>query len=91
MMANPSDLDRTFHFIMKRIVESGQAPHYTEIASGLEIPVEESRKALHDLMAAGIPGWLFPNTDYITSFAPFNNLPTQYRITIEGQQKWFGQ
>jgi hypothetical protein len=92
MMANPADLDRTFHFIMKRMVESGQAPHYTEIASGLGISVEEGRKALHDLMAApGIPGWLFPNTDYIASFAPFNNLPTQYRITIEGQQKWFGQ
>jgi hypothetical protein len=81
-MTNPSDLDRTFHFIMKRMVESGQAPHYTEIASGLGIP---------DLFAAGIPGWLFPNTDYIASFAPFNNLPTQYRITIERQQKWFGQ
>jgi hypothetical protein len=27
----------------------------------------------------------------ITSFAPFNNLPTQYRITVDGQQKWFGQ
>jgi hypothetical protein len=39
----------------------------------------------------GIPGWLHPHTDYIASFAPFNNLPTQYRITIEGQQKWFGQ
>ena len=91
MMTNPSDLDRTFHLIMKRMVESGQAPHYTEIASGLGIPVEEGRKALHDLFAAGIPGWLFPNTDYIASFAPFNYLPTQYRITIEGQQKWFGQ
>jgi hypothetical protein len=42
-------------------------------------------------MAAGIPGWLHPSTDYIASFAPFNNLPTQYRITIERQQKWFGQ
>ena len=92
MMTNSSDLDRTFHFIMKKMVESGQAPHYTEIASGLRISVEEGRKALHELMATpGIPGWLFPNTDYIASFAPFNNLPTQYRITIEGQQKWFGQ
>jgi hypothetical protein len=53
--------------------------------------MEEGRKALHDLFSAGIPGWLFPNTDYITSFAPFNNLPTQYWITIDGQQKWFGQ
>jgi len=91
MMTNPTDLDRTFHFIMKRMVESGQAPHYTEVASGLGISMEEGRKTLHDLFAAGIPGWLFPNTDYIASFAPFNNLPTQYRITIEGQQKWFGQ
>ncbi|MBW2204290.1 MAG: hypothetical protein JRF52_09395 [Deltaproteobacteria bacterium] len=44
-----------------------------------------------DLFSAGVPGWLFPNTDLIASFAPFNNLPTQYRITIDGHQKWFGQ
>jgi len=23
--------------------------------------------------------------------APFNNLPTQARITIDGEQKWFGR
>ena len=74
------------------MVETGQAPHYTEVASGLGISIEEGRKALHDLLTTqGIPGWLYPSTDYIASFAPFNNLPTQYRITIEGQQKWFGQ
>jgi hypothetical protein len=27
----------------------------------------------------------------VVSMAPFNNLPTQYRITIEGEQKWFAQ
>ena len=90
-MSNLSILDRTFHLIMKRMVESGQAPHYTEIAAELRIPVEEGRKVLRDLFAAGVPGWLFPDTDLITSFAPFNNLPTQYQITIDGQQKWFGQ
>ena len=91
-MTNSIGLDRTFQFIMKTMVETGQAPHYTEIASGLGISIEEGREALHDLLTTpGIPGWLFPNTDYIASFAPFNNLPTQYRITIEGQQKWFGQ
>ena len=90
-MGEPSDLDKTFHAIMKWMVETGQAPHYTEIATELGVSVEEGRKALHDLFDAGVPGWLFPNTDLITSFAPFNNLPTQYRITIDGQQKWFGQ
>jgi hypothetical protein len=85
-------LDKAYNVIMKRMVETGQAPHYTEMAAGLRVPVEQGRKALHDLMSAGIPGtWLFPETDYIGSFAPFSNLPTQYRITIDGEQKWFGQ
>ncbi len=88
---SPSQLDRTFSFILKRMVETGQAPFYTEIASELAVSVEEGRKAVHDLFAAGIPGWVFPKTSYIVSFAPFNNLPTQYRITIDGEQKWFGE
>jgi hypothetical protein len=90
-MSELSLLDKTFNIIMKRMVETGQAPHYTEIAAELGISMEEGRKALHDLFSAGVSGWLFPDTDFITSFAPFNNLPTQYRITIDGQQKWFGQ
>ena len=86
-----NQLDRTFQIIMKRMVETGQAPHYTEIAAELDVPVEEGRKALHQLFSPGFPGWLLPNTDYIGSFPPFSNLPTQYRITIGGQQKWFAQ
>ncbi len=91
-MSQPTTLDKTFHFILKRMVETGQAPFYTELASELGVSVEEGRKALHDLFSSpGMPGWLYPQTDLIVSFAPFNNLPTQYRITIDGQQKWFGQ
>ena len=90
-MSKHSMLDKTFNIIMKRMVESGQAPHYTEIAAELDLYMEDGLKALHDLFSAGVSGWLFPDTDFITSFAPFNNLPTQYRITIDGQQKWFGQ
>ena len=90
-MSEPGVLDQAFHFIMKRMVDTGQAPFYTEIAAELGVPVVEGRKVLRDLFAAGIPGWLFPNTDLITSFAPFNNLPTQYRISVDGKQKWFGQ
>ena len=91
-MSSPSLLDKVYHAILTRMVKSGQAPHFTEVAGELNIPVEEARKALHDLESAGIPGiWLFPDTDYISSFAPFSNLPTQYRITVDGEQKWFGQ
>ena len=90
-MSELSQLDRTFNFILKRMMETGQAPLYTEIAAELGVSVEEGRKALHDLFGAAIAVWLFPKTDYIASFPPFSNLPTQYRITIDSQQKWFGQ
>jgi len=90
-MSSPTVLDKTFHVIMKRMVETGQAPFYTELAAALGLSVEEGRKILHDLFSSGIPGWAYPRTDLIVSFAPFSNLPTQYRITIDGQQKWFGQ
>lgn len=90
-MGDPTMLDKTFQIIMKQMVATGQAPHYTEIAQELGLSMEQGRKAVHELFEAGIPGWLFPKTSLIASFAPFNNLPTQYRITIDGHQKWFGQ
>lgn len=90
-MSKPTQSDQVFQIILKYFMETGHAPHYTEIAAELGVPVEEGRKALHALFTSGFPGWLYPNTDTICSFPPFNNLPTQYRITIDGQQKWFGQ
>jgi hypothetical protein len=91
-MGSPTLLDKTYNIIIKRLVATGQAPHYTEIAAELGVTVEEGKRALHDLMGSGVLGmWLFPDTDYISSFAPFSNLPTQYRISVDGEQKWFGQ
>ena len=84
-------MDRVFNIILTKMVETGQAPHYTELATDLGVSMEEGRKALHELFSMGIPAWFHPDTDLIASFAPFNNLPTQYRITIDDQQKWSGQ
>ena len=91
-MNEPTLLDKTYSIIINQMVKTGQAPHFTDIAAKLEIPMEEGRRAMNEVIAAGVPGcWQFPRTDYISSFAPFSNLPTQYRISIEGQQRWFGQ
>ena len=90
-MNEPSQLDKTFQIILKYFMETGRAPHYTEIASEFDMSVEDARKALHELFTPEFPGWLFPNTDHICSFPPFSSLPTQHRITIDGRQKWFGQ
>ena len=91
-MAEPTVMDNTFSIIMKGFVETGQAPHYTEIAAELGVSPEEGCKALRKLFSVrGLPGWLYPKVDTVVSMAPFNNLPTQYRITIEAEQKWFAQ
>lgn len=90
-MVDAAMLDRAFQVIMRGFVQSGQAPHYAELARALGWTVEEGRRVLHEVMRAFFPGWLYPETDYIASFPPFNNLPTQYRITVDGQQKWFAQ
>lgn len=91
-MADPQLLARMYHAIMSGIVRDGRAPHYTELASELGLSPDQAREALHDLARRGVPGfWLHPSMDYIASFAPFSNIPTQYLISVGGQQKWYGQ
>ena len=90
-MAEIELLDKAFYSIMMRFAHTGQAPHYTELAGELGLSMEEGRQIIHEVIATGYPAWVHPGTDYLVSFAPFNNLPTQYRITIDGQQKWFAQ
>jgi hypothetical protein len=91
MAVDPGLLDRMFQRIMRGLVDSGRAPHYAELARALGIPVEQSRRALHDVLQAYPIGWLHPETDYIASFPPLNNLPTQYRVSVRGEQRWFAQ
>jgi hypothetical protein len=50
-MSDTERLDQVFHIIIKQMVKTGQAPHYTEIAAELGVPVEEGRKALHELFS----------------------------------------
>lgn len=90
-MTEDTPLDQTYHYVMETIVARGQAPHYTEIAKQFSVPPDQGKQLLHDLMAAGLPNWLHPNTDLIASFAPFNNLPTHYRVSVDGEQRWFAQ
>ena len=35
-MADLATLDKAFHHIMRSFIETGRAPHYAELAAGLE-------------------------------------------------------
>jgi hypothetical protein len=84
-------LDQTYHFVLQTLIAQGHAPHYTEIGRAFAESPAGGRMLLHELMAALLPNWLFPGTELIASFAPFSNLPTPYRVTINGEPKWFAQ
>ncbi len=91
-MTDLQQLDRTFHYIMETFVKCGLGPHFTDIAKEFGVSPDEGKRMLHDLVNTGIMSmWLHPDTDLLASFAPFNNLPTHYRITVDGRQKWFAQ
>jgi hypothetical protein len=86
------ELDRAFHAIMETFVDTGRAPHFTDLAKQLGLTPDEGKALLHRVIDTHVmPMWLYPGTDLIVSFAPFNNLPNQYAITVDGRQKWFGQ
>ena len=83
-------LDRAFHAIMTRMVQTGRAPDTIELAAGLGLDPGKARAVLNDIMATGYPGWL-DDDDTIVTICPLSNRPNEYKITVGGEQKWFGQ
>jgi hypothetical protein len=84
-------LARLYHALLTAFVRDGHAPHYTDLARRLGWPLEDGRLALHRLAGLGLPIWAHPGTDLLASCAPFSNLPTHYRVTVAGEQRWHAQ
>ena len=90
-MADTQTLDKAYHVIISSLVDTGQAPHYSELATALGCSIEEGRQIVHDL--GGAPGAairLNPDTDWIATVRPFSLIPTPFKISVDGEQKWFG-
>jgi hypothetical protein len=90
-MAELAELDRTYYVILETIVERGHPPHFTELARALGVSPSVGRERLHALMATGLLNWVFPGTDLVAAFAPFSLVPNQYRVEVDGHQRWFAQ
>ena len=69
-MVDLKALDGAFHSIMTRMVATGEAPHYSELAKELGCSIDQGRQTLHDLMGVGLTAWLHPNTDSFLGSAP---------------------
>ena len=90
-MADAQTLGKAYHVIISSLVETGQAPYYSGLARALGCPVEEGRRIVHDLARAPGSGIrLNPDTDWIATFSPFSVIPTPFKVSVDGEQKWFG-
>jgi len=79
--------------VLNHFMETGRAPHYTEVAEKLEITPEKARQIIRQTTQES-PfsfAWMTPDTDYIASWAPFSSLPNHHLISVDGVQKWYGQ
>ena len=84
---------RAFTAVLEHFVATGRAPHYAELADALAIGVEEAREVQRTAVEASpiASCWMAHDTDLIESWAPFSNVPTQYLVSVDGIQKWYGQ
>ena len=90
-MAESTLVQQAYTTIINHFIRTGRAPHYTELAEALELQPDEARDLQREAAGAAVACWLVQDTDYIESWAPFSNVPTQYLVTVEGEQKWYGQ
>jgi hypothetical protein len=84
-------VQRAYTAILEHFIKTGRAPHFTELAGILGFGPEEARQIQHKAAASALACWFVKDTDYIESWAPFSNVPTHYLVTIDGNQKWYGQ
>lgn len=88
---NAQLVQRTYTTILQHMVDHGWAPHYTQLADEFSVSTEEARLAVNEAAEFAIGCWTSPGTDQVGSWAPFNNTPTQYLVSVDGERKWFGQ
>lgn len=84
-------VQRTYTHVLKHMVEQGWAPHYTDLAVEFSVSTEEARLALNAAAEFAVGCWTSPGTDQVGSWAPLNNTPTHYLVSVDGERKWFGQ
>lgn len=90
-MASEAVRNQAYNEVTRRFVESGRALHYTELAPVLGVTPPEALRVQREVVDTSLACWFTPETDNLASWAPFSNIPNQHRVTVRGEQKWFGQ
>jgi hypothetical protein len=85
-------LARVYHTIITWFVKTGRAPHFTELATEFGVDTDRGLELQNEMFEAiGGPHWVDAGSGLIVGFEPFSNVPTQYRISVDGEQKWYAE
>ena len=79
------------HAIMRSFVLHGRAPHFMELGEELGLAPAAALGAQRRLLELPEPWWADSGLDVIVTFRPFANVPTNYRIAVDGRPRWYGQ
>ncbi len=90
-MADAEQVQRAYTTILEQLIQTGRAPHHTELALALGTTSDEAKVLQQSAANAAAGCWVAPETDYVQSWAPFSNIPTQYLVSVDGVEKWYGQ
>ena len=90
-VADAQVVQHAYTTILDHFIRTGRAPHYTELATLLGVSPDEARALQHEAAAVAMGSWFAPDTDYIASWAPFSNVPTQYVVRVADDTTWYGQ
>ncbi len=90
-MAEATLIQQAYTSILEHFIQTGRAPHYTELAHTLGVGPEEAKDLQRKAAEVSGVSWFIHDTDYIESWAPFYNAPTHHLVTVEDEQKWYGQ
>jgi hypothetical protein len=90
-MAVGLEVKRAYLETLVFFVERGRAPHFTELSRLLGVEVERALELQHAAAESGIGSWFLSDTDFVECWAPFSSIPTNHLISIDGEQRWYGQ
>ena len=90
-MSDAALVQKTYTAVVEHFKRNWRAPHFTELAAILGVTPDEARQLQHESADSAVACWFMKDTDYVESWAPFSNIPTQYLVIIVGVQKWYGQ
>jgi hypothetical protein len=90
-VTDPAQVQKAYTTILRHVIDTGRAPHHTELAEAIGVSPDDAKPLQQAAADAAAGCWLCADTDYVQSWAPFSNIPTQYLISVDGIQKWYGQ